>query len=439
MREPQYLLPAFALIPPENRIETAPLSPPPQQSPQQPLQSPIALFVSLMRQHQFDLQLRTNVLNGRTEILSEEENGWRALTSDDVAGLRLFFESRYGLRNANALNDAISCLCKQNRVNPAINIIESHIWDDEPRLEHFLSFAMGCEDTPYTREVSRLIFAEGIYRAYEPGCKCDYMPVLVGPQGCGKSTLVRWLNLNDELFGEVRTINGKEGYEAVSGVWIGEVPELMAVTHAKDVESVKAFISAREDHYRPPYEKNVRSIPRRCVLIGTTNNPSFLTDLTGNRRFLPVVCHTTGEELFRRKTEIRVYIRRCWAEARKRYLEDRLPTYPDPALLEEISTQQQEAMEEDWRVGLVADYMARKPVGDTVCVLELWHKALGMDPTRKPTRKDSLEISQMIRSVPGWSYASQPTRGSFGMQRYATKRLGLTLKDGLTPPADSAS
>lgn len=422
MPEPRTPLPAFQLIAPENTLDTMPLYP----SDDQPNQSQIALFVALLEKHQFNLQLHYNDLNGRMEILSKDHNGWRAYTSEDAAKLRLFFETRYGLHNTSALNDAVTILSSRNHVNPAIDVIESYFDDGESHIDHFLTYAMGCEDTAYTREVSRLIFAQGVLRAYEPGCKCDYMPVLVGEQGGGKSTLIRWLNLDDDLYGEVRSINGKEGYEAVSGIWIGEVPELMAFRQAKDAESIKAFISAREDQYRPPYERNVRTFPRRCVLIGTTNNPNFLTDLTGNRRFLPVTCHTTGEELFRRGAAIRLEIRKCWAEARRRYLENQLPPYPDPDLLDEIRHQQQNAMEEDWRVGLIADYMAHKRVGDTVCVLELWYNALGMESTKKPTRKDSVEISQMIRSMPGWTVESKVMRGNYGQQRYAVKRMALS-------------
>ena len=395
---------------------------------QSPAQSQIALFISLMKMHHIDMQLRTNVLNGRTEVLSNDQKCWHPYTNSDAVRLRLFFEVEYGLRNASALNDAVTYLFSKNLVNPAISAIEECVWDGEPRLEHFLSFAMGCEDTPYTREVSRLIFAQGIHRAYEPGCKCDYMPVLVGAQGGGKSTLIRWLNINSDLYGEVHTFNGKEAYESIYGVWIGEVPELMALSNAKNAETIKAFLTAREDTYRPPYEKNTQTFPRRCVLIGTTNNPHFLNDLTGNRRFLPVQCRITGDEFFRRRTEIRMYIRRCWAEARKLYLQDEMPPYPNPAILAEIEDQQQRALEEDWRTGLIADYMARKHVGDHTCVLDLWYNALGMEPTKKPTRKDSLEISQMIRTIPGWIEESKVMRGNYGAQRYYVKKYDAQME-----------
>ena len=58
----------------------------------------------------------------------------------------------------------------------------------------------------------------------------------------------------------------------------------------KDVEGIKAFITSTVDVIRPKYGHETEQRPRTCVLAGTTNNPHFLTDKTGNRRFLPVEC-----------------------------------------------------------------------------------------------------------------------------------------------------
>jgi len=70
-------------------------------------------------------------------------------------------------------------------------------------------------------------------------------------------------------------------------VWIYEVAELSAL-RARDAESVKAFLTARVDRFRPPYGRNVVSQPRQVVFVGTTNEAEFLDDPTGARRFWPV-------------------------------------------------------------------------------------------------------------------------------------------------------
>src|SRR5690606_37145442 len=42
------------------------------------------------------------------------------------------------------------------------------------------------------------------------------------------------------------------------------------------------------DRGRKAYGKSTEEVPRRCILIGTTNDATYLKDPTGNRRFWPV-------------------------------------------------------------------------------------------------------------------------------------------------------
>ena len=45
---------------------------------------------------------------------------------------------------------------------------------------------LGVEKSQYTTECMKLFMLGAISRAYKPGCKFDYMPVLVGKQGIEK-------------------------------------------------------------------------------------------------------------------------------------------------------------------------------------------------------------------------------------------------------------
>ena len=258
-----------------------------------------------------------------------------------------------------------------------------------------------------------------MHRAYNPGCKFDDMIVLIGGQGAGKSTIVRWLNIEDQFYQEIKTIAGKEGIEAIRGVWIGEVSELMAMTRVKEAEAVKAYITSQKDSYRPPYQKNVQTIPRRCVFIGTTNNPQFLTDKTGNRRFYPVLCRSDGYKLLDNEEAVRGYIRQAWAEAVHLYKEGKLQPFAKKEVLEQIRAAQEAAMEDDWRVGQIEQYLddMKKAPNSTVSVIELWHKALNNPDEIKPTRKDSIEITQIITSIPGWIQCQNPIRTKWGRQK----------------------
>ncbi len=259
---------------------------------------------------------------------------------------------------------------------------------------------MKADSSVYTKEVSRLIFAGGIHRLYNPGCKFDDMPVLVGTrQGEGKSTIVRWLALDDDFFSEVTEFEGQRGIEAIEGAWICEVSELLAMTKAKDVEAVKSFITRQNDRYRMPFDRRVTDHKRRCIFIGTTNKEQFLTDKTGNRRFYPVRVYQTGHELYEKESEIKDYILQCWAEALSLYGEGKLKPYADPTLIQIIREQQASATQDDYREGMIRDFLETK---NEVCIPMLWHEALKMRSDLKPTRKDSTEIGLIMQNCEGW-------------------------------------
>lgn len=243
------------------------------------------------------------------------------------------------------------------------------------------------------------------------------MPVLIGTrQGEGKSTLVRWLALKDEYFTEVNEFEGQKGIESIEGGWICEVSELLALTKTKEQEAVKSYLTRLNDRYRMPFDKRVTDHPRQCIFIGTTNKEQFLTDKTGNRRFYPVKVNQTGYELFDRETEIKEFIRQCLAEAKHLFDKGELMPYADRTLTALIREKQAEAVEDDYRVGMVKDYIEDK---DEICILELWQEALKMGMFSKPEKKDSNELALIMQSLDGWEKQNNPKRfKSYGLQKW---------------------
>ena len=379
-------------------------------------------FYRLITNH-YGQNLRLNEMTGKPEYWNDHQKRWREWTDAEESRMRAYFESTYSMYSQVKLTDALLIYFQNHKVNPLLDILKGLEWDGKPRVEHFLHDVMKAEDSSYIRECSRLIFAGGIHRAFRPGCKFDDMIVLIGGQGAGKSTIVRWLNLEDQFFREIKTISGKEGIEAIRGVWIGEVGELMAMTRVKEAEAVKAYITSQEDSYRPPYQKNVQTIPRRCVFVGTTNNPQFLTDKTGNRRFYPVKCGSFAYKLYENEKAVKEYIRQAWAEAVFLFKNGKLQPFARQEVLKEIRAAQEQAMEDDWRIGAIESYLEEKKMrpGATVSVIELWHNALGEPEESKPNRKDSIEVTQIITNMPGWIQCPNPLKTKWGRQKVFRK------------------
>ena len=364
-----------------------------------------------------------NELTGSPERLADNKKvRW---TDSDDSELRRYIEKNYKIHNEKKLDDALRIVFNENLYNPVKELIETTKWDGKQRIKDILTKWLKVEDEPYTQEVGRLIFAGGIHRLYNPGCKFDDMPVLVGRQGEGKSTFVRWLALMDDFFREVTEIEGQRGIEALEGAWICEMGELLALTRAKDVEAVKSYITRLCDTYRKPFDKRTSDHKRQCVFIGTTNKPEFLTDKTGNRRYYPVICNNSGYDLFNNQEEIKADILQCWAEAKALYDKGKLPPYADERLLDTIRQHQAEAVEDDYRIGMIEDYLDKKEI---VCVVELWQKAL--NEYGKPSRKDSNDISIIMSQFRKWEKSTKAYRiDPYGVQKCWFKSKQMEINE----------
>ena len=367
-----------------------------------------------------DYLLYNELSNAPECISSGEIRRWK---DEDDSWLRGYIEQNYCIYSPQKLDDALRVRFNQRRYHPVREKIQSITWDGKPRIKRFLIEWLKVDDCPYSEEVSRLIFAGGIHRAFNPGCKFEDMAVLIGKkQGEGKSTIIRWLAMDDKFFREVNEIDGQRGVEAVEGGWICEVSELLALKRTKEVEAAKSYFSRQTDTYRKPYDKRVTENPRQCIFIGTTNTAEFLTDKTGNRRYYPVECNSSGRDLFEHKAEIQEYIEQCWAEAYALYQKGELPPGLDKSILPEAQYRQESALEDDYRVGMVKAYLDGKSEGESVCIIELWQQALG--ESFKPTRKDSNEVALIMQSAPGWiKVPSVQVTSRWGRQRCWIKQV----------------
>lgn len=374
--------------------------------------------------------LRMNEMAGRLETM-DADGSIRLWTDTDESASRAYIEQEYGIHSVQKHGDAMACLFNSRKYHPIKQTIESIKWDGQDRISSILTKWMGVEDNDYTREVSRLIFAGGIHRLYNPGCKFEDMPVLVGGQGAGKSSFVRFLAIEDRFFTELTTIDGKEGSEGVEGAWIVEVSELLALTKTKEQEAVKAYLSRLVDKYRPAYGRHIVERKRTCAFIGTTNREQFITDKTGGRRFYPVRCRNTGYDLFDHEEECREYIKQCWAEAYHKMHSDFMNPYAKREIRPQIETEQESAMEEDFRIGMIQAWLDHK-APDYVCSGMIWEEALNFDQARF-TKADQTQVGLIMNNnVIGWKKCEPGQKKSF--QKYGRQRYWIRDDSGKSSP-----
>jgi len=186
--------------------------------------------------------------------------------------------------------DAVNLKCRINSYHPIRDYLDDveFAWDGVHRIDTWLTDYLGVPNTPLVRAMSRLIMIASVRRVRQPGCKWDYMPVLVGPENMAKSLSISTL-YGHEYFSDQKLIGiqDKELAEAVRGRWANESAELAGLRKA-DIDHLKAQITRQTDRIRPAYGRAVIDVPRQNVMWGTTNDPIFLRSQHGNRRMVPL-------------------------------------------------------------------------------------------------------------------------------------------------------
>lgn len=373
---------------------------------------------------------------------TDEQREW---TDADDAGLRHYTESLYGIKSKASIQDAWTLVSMANQYNPVQDYLSSLEWDGISRAETLFIDYLGADDNLYTRASTRKMLTAGVARIFNPGVKYDNVLVLVGPQGCGKSYIIR--RLGKHWFSDtLTTVQGKEAYEQLQGFWIIEIAELSALRR-NEVEAVKHFTAKSEDAYRAAYGHHTEVRKRQCIFVGTTNQHEFLRDTTGNRRFFPIDVHIERavKNVFEDLTDYE--IDQIWAEVVQIYKQGE-KLYMDTDELRKLSEQEQnQHFEESPLTGDVVKYLNTllpenwgkmdlsdrrlflngndfgvkeegTVVRDKVCPLEVWCEAFGGD------RKDfnyqkSKEIKDIINRTGEWEQVKYSIRFGdiYGNQR----------------------
>lgn len=361
----------------------------------------------------------------------------------DDAQLICYVDDNYGTFSARNYDIAVAKAVDDRSYHPIREYFAAlPPWDGVARVDTLLIDYLGAADNAYTRAVSRKVLCAAYRRIKEPGIKFDYMPVLNGAQGIGKSTFIA--NLGMDWFSDSLTLsdmNDKTAAEKLQGYWILEIGELAGMKKA-DLDKVKAFVSRVDDKYRASFGRRVTSHPRQCVFFGTTNSENgYLRDITGNRRYWNI--KLSGSSKYRPWQMTSELVRQIWAEVM--ILADvGEKLYLPPDLEEYAKEEQREAMEHDEREGLVRLYLDTllpanwdemdlyqrreflrgddtSPVGTDVRVLvsnmEIWCECFSRK--KEDLRSmDSYAIAAIMSRLPEWEKQPTPQRiAIYGLQR----------------------
>lgn len=142
----------------------------------------------------------------------------------------------------------------------------------------------------------------------------DIVPILAGGQGIGKTTLVRWIAMNNDLYTDLGSglkakFGTAETIKKVRGKLLVEIGEMKIMKNVDDVEQIKSFISQTLVDVDIKYVEQQFPTPLTASYIGTANPQQYLSDSTGNRRWNPIkiksvkmdfVSSSEGQELIKK-------------------------------------------------------------------------------------------------------------------------------------------
>ncbi len=229
--------------------------------------------------------VRWNLLRQRIEITGGVLKG-EPVESLDVPAAVWFQKSEYNCPSSRDLLGAcIQHTALHNSYDPVKEYLEAlPKWDGTPRLSRVLiDYAQAQGSGKFISTVTRKFFIAAVARALRPGCQVDNVLVLQGDQGGGKTSFVRVMGAGFSVETNL-DLQSKDAVMVSASAWLVELGELASLKRS-DVESVRNFITRKEDAIRLPYGRSVKNMPRRCVFLGTTNSRQPLTDPEGNRRF----------------------------------------------------------------------------------------------------------------------------------------------------------
>ena len=399
-----------------------------------------------------------NELSNRVEVIGrvpwdrpKDNRFWREA---DESQLRLYIDKKYIEFKERNFEVAFNSIVDNRRFHPVRDYLDSlPKWDGVKRVEEVFIKFLSADDNDYTRAITKKTFAACVARAYHPGTKFDSIPVLDGAQGIGKSTLIKYL-AGEEFFSDnlsLTDMNDKTAAEKIQGNWLIEIGELSGMKKA-DIEKVKSFVSTTDDKYRASYGRVVESHPRQCVIFATVNGDGrgYLRDITGNRRFWIVKCNQTLQKRMWDEND-KNYRDQFWSEAKEIY-ESGEELYLEGNLLDIATDYQNEALEQDERVGIVEQYLNRLlPTNwhemdlykrrsflngdDFICEkgtiqrtevsnAEIWCECFGKSQSDLKS-SDSYQLAAIMKQIGGWERTSsikkQPIYGRQKIYKKVTK------------------
>ena len=238
---------------------------------------------------------RRNILNGKVEFAKkvegeEAEPAYRPLTQEALNSIVLrALREEITESNPKSVIQMIVSSEDVPQYNPIGDFLE-HLpaWDGQNHVTQLFSRLPGItsEQAGFLATWLRSTVAHWLQMDILHGNEC--VPVLIGAQGCGKTTFLRRLlpaNLRQYYLDHLNLSNKFDKAMALTNNLLVNLDELDAIRPSQHA-SLKQTLSKSKVNGRPIYGASQEDRPRYASFVATTNNPHPLTDATGSRRYI---------------------------------------------------------------------------------------------------------------------------------------------------------
>lgn len=262
------------------------------------------------------VHLSYDTFHGRVMVAFNGDPELRPFKETDYVEVQLQLNRFANIGNIATpkIREAVHYVAERFNMDSATDWLKSLRWDGVDRLTNFATQVLGAEDTAYSRAVSNYMWTALAARCMVPGAKADMVPVFIGRQGIYKSSAIKAMAPTDESFLEVDLAARDDNLaRTLRGRLVVEAGELRGF-NLRDDNEIKSWLTREEETWIPKYQEHFTTYKRRFIVIGSSNNPRFLQDPTGNRRWLPL---TVGILRDRIDTDfIRSNTTQLWAQAK---------------------------------------------------------------------------------------------------------------------------
>ena len=299
-----------------------------------------ALTVKAMSTKNLDLLLDIHHVHPRLNLLTQrevDEQGGNISLDAVPAMIRAAFRNVGVDFKKDDVVDRIKELARKEAFHP----IKEYVEGGDPSGEYLLdavfetleiSESAKAEYLPMYRRWFEKFCMGVIKKVYHPKTANSVL-ILLGDQGKGKS---RWcealLPVEGACTGGKLDPSSTDHQRRLTEAVLWNIEEADATFRSRDAAAIKAFVTQTFSRFRKPYEHSEEQVPTQCSFVASANDTAFLSDETGNRRFLVM-------EVIRGNADAlgKLDLRKFWSQIYQKAIVEGARTWFDEDESEEIS------------------------------------------------------------------------------------------------------